>query len=57
VVPSDDKRRMRLNLISHLLREIPYNDLPRDPVVLPRRQAPDGYREPTVPRQIIQDMY
>ena len=35
VVPADDKRRARLNLISHMLREIPYEmvrvDLPKTP--------------------------
>src|SRR5271154_2882761 len=30
VVRSDDKRRARLNVISHLLTRIPYDDLPRD---------------------------
>jgi hypothetical protein len=38
VVRSDDKRRARLNLITHLLKQIPYKELPRDPVKLPKRQ-------------------
>src|SRR5512147_2785850 len=44
VVRSDDKRRMRLNIISHLLRHIPYEDLPRQKVKLPKRQDPQGYK-------------
>ena len=46
VVNSDDKRRARLNLISHLLRQIPYEKLPSKRVKLPKRQGPHGYREP-----------
>ena len=46
VVPSDDKRRARLNLITHLLTLIPHQPLPRERVKLPQRQSPDGYREP-----------
>ena len=40
IVPSDDKRRARLNLISHMLSEIPYKkvkvDLPRVPKAQPK---------------------
>jgi polyphosphate kinase len=46
VVRSDDKKRARLNTISHLLHHIRYEDLPRDKVKLPKRQRPHGYREP-----------
>src|SRR5579864_159768 len=35
VVRSDDKKRARLNTISHLLSHIPYKDVPRDKVKLP----------------------
>jgi polyphosphate kinase 2 len=45
VVRSDDKRRARLNLISHLLKSIPYRAVPRAKVKLPKRQKPEGYRE------------
>ncbi len=43
VVPSDDKRRARLNLISHLLDSVPYEALPHDEVELPERQGADDY--------------
>ena len=46
VVRSDDKRRARLNVISHLLAQIPYEELPRDKPTLPKRQKPKGYVEP-----------
>jgi polyphosphate kinase 2 len=44
VVRSDDKRRARLNLISHVLKKIPYEPVPRETVKLPKRQKSDGYR-------------
>jgi polyphosphate kinase len=37
IVPSDDKRRARLNCIAHLLRLIPYKDVDRDKIKLPKR--------------------
>jgi polyphosphate kinase 2 len=43
IVPSDDKRRARLNCISHLLGLIPYEKLPRKNVQLPERSARDAY--------------
>ena len=50
VVKADDKKRARLNCISHFLSQIPYTEpkLPR--VVLPKRQAPKGYKEPDLSR-------
>src|SRR6202034_635384 len=49
VVRSDDKRRARLNVISHLLKQVPYEKLPRDKPTLPRGQKPQGYLEPDYP--------
>src|SRR5262245_48116805 len=43
IVPSDDKRRARLNCISHLLGLIPYEKLPRKKVQLPERSTRDAY--------------
>src|SRR5512139_1449143 len=57
VVKSDDKRRARLNLISHLLSRIPYKKVPREKVVLPKRQKPGGYREPDYPFKNILETY
>jgi polyphosphate kinase len=53
VVRSDDKRRARLNVISHLLRHIPYEEVPRDKVKLPKRQEPHGYTELDYPYKFI----
>ena len=43
VVESDDKRRARINMIAHLLSSIPYEQVARLPLKLPRRPAPTGY--------------
>ena len=43
LVRSDDKRKARLNCISHLLSRIPYKKAPRDRVKLPKRSEKHGY--------------
>ena len=53
VVPSDDKKRARLNIISHLLSQIPYKDAPREKVKLPKRQKPGDYRESKHPFKFV----
>ncbi|MGO8870684.1 MAG: polyphosphate kinase 2 [Acidimicrobiales bacterium] len=57
VVNSDDKKRARLNVISHLLERIPYEPLNDRDVELPDRQKPGGYREPEVPLRYIPTPY
>ena len=53
VVHADDKKRARLNCISHLLTQIPYQEVLRAPIVLPDRvHNPDYLREP-----VPDDMY
>jgi len=46
VADSNDKKRARLNIISHLLSKIPYKRVPREKVRLPERQKAGGYKEP-----------
>jgi polyphosphate kinase 2 len=46
IVNADDKRRARINCISHLLSLIPYETVKQAPVKLPKRQKPHGYAEP-----------
>jgi polyphosphate kinase 2 len=57
VVRSDDKRRARLNIITHLLSRIPYKKLPRDEIELPKRQKPHGYREPDYPYKFVPEKF
>src|SRR5690349_1838345 len=50
VANTDDKQRGRLNIISHLLSQVPYKPLAHRDIVLPRRQRrPSGYTEPDLP--------
>ncbi len=53
VVPSDDKKRARLNVISHLLSRIPYKELSRKKHVLPKRQKRHDYIEPEYPYKFV----
>jgi polyphosphate kinase len=46
IINADNKRRARLNCISHLLSLIPYEEVKQEPVKLPKRQKPHGYSEP-----------
>ena len=56
VVRSDDKKRARLNVISHLLTQIPYERPPREKPKLPKRQQPDGYAEPNHPYKYVPEV-
>ena len=49
VVDNNDKKRGRLNIISHLLSQIPYEPLPRQDVQMPRKPSARGYAEPDLP--------
>ncbi|QYB01043.1 polyphosphate kinase 2 [Rhodococcus sp. USK10] len=49
VANNDDKKRGRLNVISHLLSQVPYEPLDRPDLTLPKRQKAEGYQEPAQP--------
>lgn len=53
LVDGSEKRRARLNVISHILSVVPYETLPKPKVTLPRRQAKRGYREPETERRWV----
>jgi polyphosphate kinase len=57
VARTDDKRRGRLNIISHMLSQIPYKEAPREKVKLPKRQKPGGYREPDYPYKFVKERF
>jgi polyphosphate kinase len=57
VVRSDDKKKARLNIISHLLSHVPYEEVPREPVKLPKRQPARGYKEPDYPYRRVPEKY
>ena len=57
VANSNDKKRARLNIISDLLSRIPYKNVPREKVILPKRQKSGGYREPDYPLRRIPEKF
>ena len=58
VVNADDKRRSRLNVIHHLLSQIPYEDLTPEQIVLPPRQPDGGYvRPPITDQTFVPEVY
>jgi polyphosphate kinase 2 (PPK2 family) len=59
VVPSDDKRRARLNVIHHLLSKVPYKDVIKRQKrpELPERQKRKGYVEPEYPWKLVPEKY
>jgi polyphosphate kinase len=57
VVRSDDKKKARLNLIAHLLQQIPYKSVAREKVKLPKRQKPGKYEEPNYPYRYIEERH
>jgi polyphosphate kinase 2 len=56
VVPSDDKRRARLNIISHILDKIPHKKLKGEKIKLPKRDKARGYKAPEYPYKYVPDV-
>ncbi|MFZ3202613.1 MAG: polyphosphate kinase 2 [Pseudomonas sp.] len=55
---SEEKRRVRLNIISHLLQQIPYEDLTRqEPVKLPKRSGIGRYKAVPYPFKMVDERY
>jgi polyphosphate kinase 2 len=53
-VNADDKKRARLNCISHILSKIPYVDMTPEPLELPpRKPAPKNYERPPINEQFF----
>lgn len=57
IVRSDDKRRARLNCITHLLRLISYRDQTHDAVTLPKRSKEDAYDDTLRDRRFVTERY
>jgi len=59
IVRSDDKKKARLNCISHLLGMIPYGKVPRDKVKLPKRKTKNSYDDqvPLKGRHFVPEKY
>ncbi len=57
VARSDDKRRARLNIITHLLSQVPYEEVPRAKVELPRRRKDEHYIERDYHDKLIPEVF
>jgi polyphosphate kinase 2 len=57
VANTDDKKRGRLNIISHLLSQIPYTPLERKDVKLPKRKTDSDYVEPHLPLRFVPEKF
>ena len=57
VARSEDKKRVRLNIITHLLSRIKYKKVPREKVKLPERGKRHGYREPNYPYKYVAEKF
>ncbi|MFG1174941.1 polyphosphate kinase 2 [Erwiniaceae bacterium CAU 1747] len=53
IVQGVDKKKARLNCISHLLRQVPYEDTEQKTITLPHRERHDEYRRNPVPEEMI----
>ena len=58
VVQAVDKKKARLNCISHLLGQLPYQEVPHPPVELPARERHADYlRQPVPASMIVPEIY
>ena len=59
ILRSDDKKRARLNCISHLLELIPYKKVPREKIDLPKREMKHAYddKTPLKGRRFVPEKY
>ncbi len=58
VVEGDEKKRARLNCIHHLLTQVPYDEVPHEPVALPARErSPDYVRGPVPTDMFVPSVY
>ncbi|KAB2890524.1 MAG: polyphosphate kinase 2, partial [Desulfobulbaceae bacterium] len=57
VTVSDDKKRARLNIISHLLASIDYKEIESEKVVLPKRKVNKKYQPQEYPFKFIPQVF
>jgi polyphosphate kinase len=52
IVEDNDKKAARLNTIAHLLRQVPYREVPHEPIELPDRMFNSDYERKTLPDEL-----
>ncbi|MFZ0528926.1 MAG: polyphosphate kinase 2 [Propionicimonas sp.] len=57
IADTNDKKRGRLNIITHLLSRVPYEPLAKRRITLPERQESGDYTEPDLPLRRIPTPY
>ncbi|MNN74552.1 Polyphosphate kinase 2 [compost metagenome] len=58
VARSEDKRRVRLNVISHMLKRLPYEDITKDEKIkLPKRGKIGSYKEINYPFKYVDEVF
>jgi polyphosphate kinase len=58
VVQAVDKKRARLNCIDHLIKQVPYADIPKERVILPLREHHEHYsRQAVPPSMLVPEVY
>jgi hypothetical protein len=57
IAETNDKKRGRLNIITHLLSEVPYKPLGHRDITLPKRQRPGDYVDPGLPLRHIPTLF
>jgi polyphosphate kinase 2 (PPK2 family) len=57
VARSENKKSVRLNIISHILSKIPYKELPQEKVKLPKRHIGKKYKSPDYPYKFIPEKF
>jgi polyphosphate kinase len=53
VVQAVDKKRARLNFIDHLLKQFPYQEVPKPSIVLPERERHEHYSRQSVSAEML----
>jgi polyphosphate kinase len=58
IVAADDKKKARLNCIQHFLSQVPYAEIGRPPIALPKRvHNPDYLRNPVPKEMFVPELY
>ena len=56
VAHSDDKQKLRLNVLSHILSRVPYKAVKAEKVKLPKRDMATKYKSPNLPLKIVPEV-
>ena len=52
----DDKQKLRINVLSHILSRIPYKSVKMEKVKLPKREKASEYKSPDLPLRFVPEV-